>query len=170
MSQSNVLPFEPPRHGDSNKVGFALLFGGVRLTGRFPAGFELIGSTLLAHVCAQLRIEGMLFLDYLQRQPTRYEHIERIKQYLGLRSFGADDQAMVADFVREQVRAGTPPDDHVRQAPYILDGLLYHTTHLQPTEHYTDTHGYTDLIFGATQFAVAKDIIPISCGFRESTK
>src|SRR5215510_8921308 len=34
--------------GDSNKVGFALLLGGVRLTGRFPAGFELIGSTLLA--------------------------------------------------------------------------------------------------------------------------
>ena len=27
--------------GDSNKVGFALLLGGVRLTGRFPVGFEL---------------------------------------------------------------------------------------------------------------------------------
>ena len=30
---------------------------------------------------------------------------------------------------------------HVRQAPYILDGLLHHTTHLQPTEDYTNTHG-----------------------------
>lgn len=39
---------------------------------------------------------------------------------------------------------------HVRQAPYILDGLLHHATHLQPAEHYTDTHGYTDLIFGVT--------------------
>jgi Domain of unknown function (DUF4158) len=116
--------------GDSNKAGFALLLGGVRLTGRFPAGFELIGSTLLQHVCAQLRIEGMLFLDYPQRQPTRYEHIERIKQYLGLRSFGADDQAMVADFVREQVRAGTPPDDlpqyteeHLRAERIVLPGV-----------------------------------------------
>jgi len=36
---------------------------------------------------------------------------------------------------------------HVRQAPYILDGLLYHATHLEPQEHYTDTHGYTELIF-----------------------
>jgi Domain of unknown function (DUF4158) len=71
----------------------------------------LIGSTLLSHVCAQLRIEGVLFLDYPHRQPTRYDHIERIKQYLGLRSFVADDQAMAAGFVREQVRAGTPPDD-----------------------------------------------------------
>jgi TnpA family transposase len=116
--------------GDSNKIGFALLLGGVRLTGRFPAGFELIGSTLLQHVCAQLRIEGMLFLDYPQRQPTRYEHIERIKQYLGLRSFGADDQAMVADLVREQVRAGTPPDDlpqhteeHLRAGLIVLPGV-----------------------------------------------
>ena len=39
---------------------------------------------------------------------------------------------------------------HVRQAPYVIDGLLYHGTQLQPREHYTDTHGYTDLIFGAT--------------------
>ncbi len=39
---------------------------------------------------------------------------------------------------------------HVRQAPYIIDGLMHHATHLQPTEHYTDTHGYTDLIFGVT--------------------
>jgi TnpA family transposase len=32
---------------------------------------------------------------------------------------------------------------HVRQAPYILDGLLYHATRLDPREHYTDTwlHG-----------------------------
>ena len=36
---------------------------------------------------------------------------------------------------------------HVRQAPYILDGLLYHATHLEPREHYTDTHGYTEMIF-----------------------
>src|SRR5262249_17202258 len=31
---------------------------------------------------------------------------------------------------------------HVRQAPYILDGLLYHATRLEPREHYTDTHGF----------------------------
>jgi Domain of unknown function (DUF4158)/Bacterial regulatory protein, Fis family len=77
--------------GNSNKAGFALLLGGVRLTGRFPSNFELISLTLLAHVCAQLGIEGMLFLDYPQRQPTRYDHVERLKQYLGLRSFIADD-------------------------------------------------------------------------------
>ncbi|MCA1603613.1 MAG: transposase, partial [Acidobacteria bacterium] len=37
---------------------------------------------------------------------------------------------------------------HVRQAPFMLDGLLYHGTRLEPREHYTDSHGYTDAIFG----------------------
>ncbi len=37
---------------------------------------------------------------------------------------------------------------HARQAPYILDGLLYHGTRLEPREHYTDSHGYTEIIFG----------------------
>jgi Tn3 transposase DDE domain len=41
---------------------------------------------------------------------------------------------------------------NVRQAPYVLDGLLYHGTQLQPREHYIDTHGIMDLIFGAAQF------------------
>jgi len=29
-----------------------------------------------------------------------------------------------------------------------LDGLLYNGTRLEPKEHYTDTHGFTDAIFG----------------------
>lgn len=35
------------RRGNSNNAGFALLLSGVRLTGRFPANFELIGPALL---------------------------------------------------------------------------------------------------------------------------
>jgi hypothetical protein len=45
---------------------------------------------------------------------------------------------------------------HVRQAPFILDGLLRHGTLLNPREHYTDTHGYTDLIFGITHFPLCQ--------------
>lgn len=35
-----------------------------------------------------------------------------------------------------------------RDATYVLDGLLYHETDLNIAEHYTDTHGYTDQVFG----------------------
>jgi len=34
------------------------------------------------------------------------------------------------------------------QAPYVLDGLLYHETDLQIEEHYTDTGGVSDHLFG----------------------
>ena len=36
-----------------------------------------------------------------------------------------------------------------RDAPYVLDGLLYHESDLDPEEHYTDTHGYIELNFAA---------------------
>ncbi len=34
-----------------------------------------------------------------------------------------------------------------RDAPYVLDGLLYHESDLDPEEHSTDTHGYVALNF-----------------------
>jgi len=36
-----------------------------------------------------------------------------------------------------------------RDAPFILDGLLYHESDLDLEEHYTDTHGYTEINFAA---------------------
>ena len=35
-----------------------------------------------------------------------------------------------------------------REALYVLDGLLENNTVLRPKEHYTDTHGYTEQLFG----------------------
>jgi TnpA family transposase len=34
------------------------------------------------------------------------------------------------------------------EAPYVLDGLLYHETELRPAEHSTDTGAFTDQLFG----------------------
>jgi TnpA family transposase len=34
------------------------------------------------------------------------------------------------------------------EAPHVLDGLLYHQTGLRIEEHYTDTGGVTDHVFG----------------------
>lgn len=35
-----------------------------------------------------------------------------------------------------------------REASYVLDGLYENTSEVQPTTHTTDTHGYTDQLFG----------------------
>lgn len=39
----------------------------------------------------------------------------------------------------------------VRDAIYVLDGLLYHESELQIEEHYTDTSGFTDHVFALMQ-------------------
>ncbi|WP_102981273.1 Tn3 family transposase [Chryseobacterium scophthalmum] len=39
----------------------------------------------------------------------------------------------------------------VRDATYVLDGLLYHESELQIEEHYTDTSGFTDHVFALMQ-------------------
>jgi TnpA family transposase len=49
-----------------------------------------------------------------------------------------------------------------RDAPYVLDGLLYNESDLSLEEHYTDTHGYTENNFAAfamldRRFAPRKD-------------
>ncbi len=39
----------------------------------------------------------------------------------------------------------------MRDATHVLDGLLYHESDLQIEEHYTDTAGFTDHVFGLMQ-------------------
>jgi TnpA family transposase len=41
----------------------------------------------------------------------------------------------------------------VRDATYVLDGLLYHESDLDLREHHSDTEGFTDQVFGATHLA-----------------
>ena len=43
----------------------------------------------------------------------------------------------------------TPIECTERDAPYVLDGLLYNEADLEISEHYTDIHGYTELNFAA---------------------
>ena len=92
--------------GDHNRIGFSLLLGGVRLMGRFPLDFTLVPRSLLMHICEQLELESPLFVVYPQRQPTRYEHVERLKTYLGLRLFTPQDAQQLTADVRHHVRAG----------------------------------------------------------------
>jgi len=37
---------------------------------------------------------------------------------------------------------------NVRDATHVLDGLLYHESDIRIEEHYTDTAGFTDHVFG----------------------
>jgi len=49
----------------------------------------------------------------------------------------------------QRVSFGTDIECTDRDAAFILDGLLYNESELEIEEHYTDTHGYTQLNFAA---------------------
>jgi len=39
----------------------------------------------------------------------------------------------------------------LREAPYVLDGLLHNETDLDPQQHFTDEHGYTENVFALAE-------------------
>ena len=49
-----------------------------------------------------------------------------------------------------------------RDAPFVLDGVLYHESDLDLEEHYTDTHGYTEINFAA--FPASSTGSPVTAG------
>ena len=55
-----------------------------------------------------------------------------------------------------------------REATYVLDGLLYHGTMLLPHEHYTDSHGFTDIVF-AVLYLLGIRLAPRIAGIPDST-
>lgn len=66
--------------------------------------------------------------------------------------YGTGKGATMYRFVSDQFSAFYTKviNTNVRDAVHVIDGLLYHETDLNIQEHYTDTAGYTDQVFGLT--------------------
>lgn len=77
----------------------------------------------------------------LKRRVLQQTYSHRFHDYaLEFYSFVADNYAPFYSTVIECTE---------RDAPYVLDGLLYNESDLVLEEHYTDTHGYTEINFAA---------------------
>lgn len=64
--------------------------------------------------------------------------------------YGSGKGATIYRFVSDQFSTFYTKviNTNARDAVHVIDGLLYHETDLNIEEHYTDTAGYTDQIFG----------------------
>jgi TnpA family transposase len=67
--------------------------------------------------------------------------------------YGSGKRATIYRFVSDQYSAFYTKviNTNARDAVHVIDGLLHHETDLTIEEHYTDTAGYTDQVFGLTQ-------------------
>lgn len=66
---------------------------------------------------------------------------------LKFRDFALEFYTFIADNFAPYF--STPKECSERDAPYVLDGLLYNESDLEIEEHFTDTHGYTEINFAA---------------------
>lgn len=66
--------------------------------------------------------------------------------------YGTGKGATIYRFVSDQFSSFYTKviNTNVRDAVHVIDGLLHHETDLNIEEHYTDTAGYTDQVFGLT--------------------
>jgi len=64
--------------------------------------------------------------------------------------YGSEKGATMYRFVSDQFSSFYTKviNTNARDAVHVIDGLLYHETELSIDEHYTDTAGYTDQVFG----------------------
>lgn len=64
--------------------------------------------------------------------------------------YGTDPGRMFYTHINDQYApfSATVVNVGVRDSTYVLDGLLYHESDLRIEEHYTDTNGFTDHVFG----------------------
>jgi len=78
---------------------------------------------------------------YMPRKVLQQTYSPKLSDYaLEFYSFVADNYAPFYS---------VPIECSERDAAYVLDGLLYNESDLVPMEHYTDTHGYTEINFAA---------------------
>jgi len=88
---------------DHNRLGFAYQVGFVRLFHRFPAQQPLeVCDELLNFVALQLGIDAARIADYAPWQHTASEHQERIREFLELVAFDAEQGEALENFVFEE--------------------------------------------------------------------
>src|ERR1700730_16351299 len=97
----------------------------LRFPGRILQPGEPPPAALCAFVAEQLSLKAVHFGDYAERDQTRRAHLSD--------QFGPFHTNVIAATANE--------------APYVLDGLLYHQSSLVINEHYTDTGGFSDHVF-----------------------
>jgi Domain of unknown function (DUF4158) len=86
---------------DANRLGFAVHLAYLRYPGRVLSPSEMPPKDMLAFIANQLLVNPSAFLDYGQREATRWEHLNELYTYLGLRPFRHDDEPTIMRIARE---------------------------------------------------------------------
>ena len=98
--------------GSINQVGFALQLCALRMIGRFPTAFKQVPIEIINYLSSQLDVDGFdtqatqpkgfLSFSYPQRERTKWEHTEKIRQITGFSPFDEKVESQLSAALREQ--------------------------------------------------------------------
>ena len=81
----------PTRSADYNRLGFSLQLGALRFLGFCPEELHTTPPEVVTYVAKQLKIDSPSLDAYGQREHTRTDHLQQIRQYLGFRKASEAD-------------------------------------------------------------------------------
>src|SRR5262245_18868111 len=104
-----------------HRLSFAVQLCVLRAQGRFLSDYEAVSVRITNHLCRQLDLPPVLFVNPPQREATDLEHERRIRDYLGFRSFDQATQGRLERAVHALADQGHSVAEVFRRA----EGLLH---------------------------------------------
>jgi TnpA family transposase len=88
--------------GAENQVGFALQFCALRMIGRFPTDLKQVPIEVINYLASQLNVASFAEFNYPQREQTKWDHADRIRQMTQFELFDQEAMNQLSVALREQ--------------------------------------------------------------------
>ena len=97
------------RHGDSNRLGWALQLCGVRMLGFCPDDMTTAPAVAVRFLARQLGVDPGVLASYGVRAQTRTDHLAQVKSYLGFPSATPDDLDRLGEWLAAEAMVQDRP-------------------------------------------------------------
>src|SRR5574344_1015647 len=84
---------------DYNRLGFAVQLCCLRNPGWTLGSINEIPSKVLQYIAEQLQVSPKEFEQYAQRENTRFEHLQELREEYGYRNFSEIDSSYISEYL-----------------------------------------------------------------------
>jgi hypothetical protein len=119
LSEKDIVEVRRCR-GIDNRLRFAIQFCALRTLGRFASDVEGVPVRIVNHIGSQLGLPAMLFVKAADRAATETDHAQRIRAYLGYRTFDDAAEEQLAKVIADRAAEGIPSNALVAAAVSAL--------------------------------------------------
>ena len=103
------------RRRPENRIGFALQLCALRYPGRLLSSDEIIPSSVLRFIAAQLGLTGDDVLPYAARRQTRQQHLHALRKIYGFKMFSGQGARNLKAWLEREAETARSNDDLARR-------------------------------------------------------